>query len=385
MRPWLTPLAAWIALLTFFSPQAALADENDILSREQTRYEEARAREIKVLDSLDRLERQLGELELGLEDTGLKLRAVSRQLKAKERESARLDKQIKATRARLKARLAAIYRLRGRGLAELMLSANSVSEVARRYKYLGAILDHDTGVIEEYNELLAQAQAQARAIARTRAELAGLEARMREQEKGVRATRAAATELLIKVHREKEYYLAMVKAQREARERLVKEVFVSSGRVEREPTEDPKGGPAGGDRPKFADFEAEKGRLPMPVDGRIVDHFGQNPRRFGTYTTHQGVTIKADAGEAVRAVLPGRIIYVDWLRGYGEVVIIHHGQRYYTLTAGLTRVRVQTNDWVQARDVLGYVPSSGKNEEKSIYFEVRRASRALDPALWLVP
>ncbi|MEE9515893.1 MAG: peptidoglycan DD-metalloendopeptidase family protein, partial [Candidatus Adiutricales bacterium] len=119
-----------------------------------------------------------------------------------------------------------------------------------------------------------------------------------------------------------------------------------------------------------------------PVKGRVKDHFGRNPGLFGTYNTRQGVSIIARAGSPVRAVSAGKIIFADWLQGYGNVIIIDHGRRYYTLTAGLSHVIFEAGHMVDRGEALGVVPNAGKKNQRGIYLEIRLRGRALDPGPW---
>ncbi|MBW2092750.1 MAG: peptidoglycan DD-metalloendopeptidase family protein [Deltaproteobacteria bacterium] len=188
----------------------------------------------------------------------------------------------------------------------------------------------------------------------------------------------------MKVHRRKQTYLALIQAQEAARERLVKEVIINPDKVVSTESSTPISTSGANTRPRqWPDFALHKGRLPRPVKGRITDHFGRNPGLFGTYRTRQGISILARSGSAVRAVLAGEVIFADWLKGYGNVIIIDHGQRYYTLTAGVTRMKVKVGQWVNQGDFLGVVPDGGKKKKKGIYLEIRYRGKALDPGMWL--
>ena len=89
------------------------------------------------------------------------------------------------------------------------------------------------------------------------------------------------------------------------------------------------------------------------------------------------------AGDDVRAVMPGEVLYIGWMKGYGNIIILNHGRRYYTLTGGLSGIRYKTGDWVKRGDILGLAPKSGEGEKKEIYFEIRHGGQALNPAGWL--
>lgn len=122
-----------------------------------------------------------------------------------------------------------------------------------------------------------------------------------------------------------------------------------------------------------------KGKLPMPVNGRVRHAYGQ-PRTAGMHW--QGWLIQADTGSEVRAVAYGRVAFSDWLRGYGLLLIIDHGDGFMTLYGNNESLLFDVGDWVEPGTVVSTVganPLSGDG----LYFEVRRNGKALDPAAWL--
>jgi septal ring factor EnvC (AmiA/AmiB activator) len=122
-----------------------------------------------------------------------------------------------------------------------------------------------------------------------------------------------------------------------------------------------------------------KGRLPKPVEGPVIHAFGQS-RTAGMHW--QGWLIKADSGTEVKAVAYGRVAYSDWLRGYGLLMIIDHGDGFMSLYGQNESLRYDVGDWVEGGGVISTVgtdPEGGTG----LYFEIREDGKALDPAAWL--
>jgi septal ring factor EnvC (AmiA/AmiB activator) len=131
-------------------------------------------------------------------------------------------------------------------------------------------------------------------------------------------------------------------------------------------------------------FSGNKGRLPWPALGPVDVAFGQQiEREFGTVTTQNGYDIRAPAGTRVQAVFAGRVVYADWLRGYGRLVIIDHGEGYHTLYAHLGTAVVQRGDAVAQGTEIGTVGDTGSLRGTFLYFEIRDKSVPVDPKLWL--
>jgi septal ring factor EnvC (AmiA/AmiB activator) len=127
-------------------------------------------------------------------------------------------------------------------------------------------------------------------------------------------------------------------------------------------------------------FKQRKGVMPWPVKGSVEHRFG-DPRQGSI--SWEGLRILAKAGTDVRAVHYGRVVYADWLRGQGMLVILDHGDGYMSLYAHNDVLLHSQGEWVQAGDSIARVGNSGGEKEAGLYFEIRQAGRTVDPATWL--
>jgi septal ring factor EnvC (AmiA/AmiB activator) len=118
----------------------------------------------------------------------------------------------------------------------------------------------------------------------------------------------------------------------------------------------------------------------LPFPGKIVNN---RERTNLALAKAKGVVIQADADSAVRAVFRGEVAYSGHLKGYGEVIIVNHGGRYFTVSAHLSKREKAKGDPVQGGDILGWVNENGAGNGASMYFEVRKADRKLNPRAWL--
>jgi len=125
-------------------------------------------------------------------------------------------------------------------------------------------------------------------------------------------------------------------------------------------------------------FAELQGQLPWPVQGAIVERFGS--RRFET--TWDGTVIGASEGADIRAVAAGRVVYADWLRGYGLMIIVDHGKGYMSLYAFNQSLRKSVGDYVRAGEALASVGRSGGRSQAALYFGIRNKGRAVDPEKW---
>lgn len=352
-------------------------------SAETEELKSIQSAELEILKELDGLERKVERLETRLVD----IKAEGSRLRESLKEEKEQINILEANQARqtdsLYRRLRAIYRLREGGIIQVLINSNSIDDLVHKYKYLAVIIDRDVSALKAFSDRKQQIR---NGMDRIRLEEEGLRklySELEDERKKLDQARSSKTALLMKVHQRKETYLAMIRTREESREKLIKEVIVYPRPDSQSRPSPPAAVKESAPEVKtWPDFALLKGKLPLPVKGRVKDRFGRNPGLFGTYNTRHGVSIIARAGSPVRAVSSGKIIFADWLQGYGNVIIIDHGRRYYTLTAGLSQVKFEAGHIVDRGEVLGVVPNAGKKNQRGIYLEIRLRGRALDPGPW---
>ena len=128
-------------------------------------------------------------------------------------------------------------------------------------------------------------------------------------------------------------------------------------------------------------FALLKGHLHLPLLGELANRFG-SPRSDTGLTWH-GVYIKSDEGQPVKAVAPGQVVYADWLRGFGNLIIIDHGAGYMSLYGGAQALLAGVGHEVKMGDTIATSGRSGSNPQTGIYFELRYQSKPFDPLSWV--
>jgi len=129
------------------------------------------------------------------------------------------------------------------------------------------------------------------------------------------------------------------------------------------------------------DFYSLKGQLPWPVKGRLVNKFG-SARAESAESVWDGVLIDAGEGTEIRAVTGGKVVFSDWLRGYGLLIIVDHGKGYMTLYAFNQSLYKQAGEWVNAGEVVASVGQSGGRSHSGLYFGIRNKGKPVDPLEW---
>ena len=128
------------------------------------------------------------------------------------------------------------------------------------------------------------------------------------------------------------------------------------------------------------DFAKLRGKLRMPVKGELVASFGSK-RNDGP--SWKGLFIKAGEGTDVKAAADGVVIFADWMRGFGNLLIIDHGSQYMTIYGNNQSLLKRPGDKVKIGEVVAAAGNSGGNEHSGLYFEMRHQGRAIDPLVWI--
>lgn len=128
-------------------------------------------------------------------------------------------------------------------------------------------------------------------------------------------------------------------------------------------------------------FQQLKGRLNLPIKGELINRFGSP--RTDSGLTWKGLFILSPGGQDVKAIAAGQVVYADWLRGFGNLIILDHGAGYMSLYGNNETLYKQVGDYVHGGDTIAAVGNSGGNIESGLYFEMRHQGKPFDPLSWV--
>lgn len=367
---------------TLQSEQKKLQQTQKRLKEEREKAAEARARETSLLAELEQIERRLAEKQAEVARLDKRIRRAQADIVALRSEIGKLEGQRSGQEEALARRLRAMYRVHAQGGAlPVILSGDDPVTRATAVRHLTSLAALDARLIREYrgtSEKLADRKGREEARQR---ELAGLFADAQREQAEVDREAAKRRTLLAKVRDERAYHERMVGELTEASRRLeafIRELQAKQRKLAKVPP------PKGAVEPPGVGFGTLRGRLPWPTDGRIVTAFGaQVHPRFGTRTFRNGVDIEAAEGKDVAAVYAGHVIYTGWFKGYGNLIILDHGNEYYTLYAHIAEIEAKEGDDVRQGQRIGTVGDTGSLAGPRLYFEVRYQGKPQDPVEWL--
>ncbi|UCE86148.1 MAG: peptidoglycan DD-metalloendopeptidase family protein [Deltaproteobacteria bacterium] len=287
---------------------------------------------------------------------------------------------VRSRRARLakamSQRAVALYKTGETGPLQILFSSNSLRDLLERIRGLRTLLAHDQQLLTRFRSdtvALEAAQVEMRETSAERDRALRLaQARAREVER----ERAAKSELLDSVREDRARERAVLN-ELEAAALALEETLANLRSASLAPS-----GPR-----RTSAFSSLRGSLALPVSGsRITRGFGRVlDAQFRTATFRKGVDFEASIGEPVRAVAAGDVRFAGWFRGYGKMLILDHGDEYFTVSAHLGEVYVDVGDSVQAGEPIGAVGDTGSLSGPLLYFEIRRGGEPLDPSEWLRP
>ncbi len=255
------------------------------------------------------------------------------------------------------------------------LSGEDPASIGRRLRYAGYVSRAAAALLAGYRAAIAEAAQLAREAQSRRDRLRAIAEAARAQRDTVLAERRERRRVFERVASEIRAARKQIKVLRadEARlSRLVENLGrVIYGRVEKVP--EPGGGPGR--------FSALRGSLRLPVAGELIGRFGAP--RGATGLEAKGVFIRAPQGQPVRAVAAGQVVYSDWMRGFGNLLIVDHGDAYLSIYANNDSVLKRVGDAVAKGETIATTGASGGNEESGLYFELRHLGKAFDPLRWV--
>ena len=325
------------------------------------------SKEKGILGEIERLEREVVIHKRSVNELSSRIKEISCEIKGGQKRVQRLNESSSAAKTYLKKRLVAFYKFGRPGYVWLLANSDTLQEFQKTIKYMKTIMAQDRQVLDSLDRQMRQGESELSRLKENVAKVAEL--------KKVKNSRMALLGkyiekkvfLLMKTHREKEFYAKAVKELKEATRALSETMMHLETRKKKSMAPE--------------SFAKMKGKLPLPLKGKIlrdVKQFGFNP-----FMHRRGIYITGSPGEAVRSVFPGRIDYSGWFKGYGQLLIIDHGHHYFTVFAHLEEIAKKKGEAVSGGEVIGVVGDPGWQVGPGVYFEIRKGGNHLDSKRWL--
>ena len=266
---------------------------------------------------------------------------------------------------------------------EKLLDAKSWRQAVYRAKYIKIISEHDRSLADEIRRNLVEIEAKQTVLERELTDIRKIDIEKLSRKKWLEQRRRVRNKELGNLKRDRQKMSVALNQRKKAAQqmesiisRLERERVARIAELERRRKEMELLG--------SVPFKELKGKLPWPIEGKVISRFGtyQNPN-LKTVTENTGIDIHGSEGTEVRSIYDGIVTTVTYIRGYGNTVILDHGDGFYSVYTHVMDVEVEENSYVNARDIIAHVGDSGSLEGTKLHFEIWGNKDKLNPELWL--
>jgi septal ring factor EnvC (AmiA/AmiB activator) len=333
------------------------------------------AAEQKIADTLDAIDLNVETTRKAAASVRSQLDVVSHTIADTQAAIGRLNGRIRSQEQHVARGLVTLYKLGNLGPMPLLLSANSILDMVFRKNALERILVHDqvirqAWVADRAREKLALERMQA-----LKREKLDLDMAYARQIQTLNRDRARKVAILAEVRDKRSLTLALIGSLQQSARQLDATIGQLEASRPAETAEKKISGKS---------FTLSKGLLKMPVNGTVVATFGPyRDSQLKINSFRSGIDIRAKKGTPIRAVFSGRTIFASWFKGYGNLLIIDHGDSYYSVYAHAQELFKKKGDPVKAGEVIATVGDTGSLDGAKLYFELRRHGKPLDPMQWI--
>ena len=355
-----------------FTPHDEYKKIQKEIKAQKQKLEDVKRRESSVLAEMEHTSKQLKATESELNKYKNKLMNTELRIAQVETEISQNKIKIERHREWLKRKLRTIHRYgHNSDVVMLFLGADDISQLIRSGKYLQYITVYEHKVLNSYKGTLEDLTEKENQLMALKKELITNREKVKDEEKSLEEKKKNKEMLLTSVKKEKSSRARMLKEMEDASKKLL-EIIRESEKTEKGESFFGKG------------FPGLKGKLPWPVEGRVVIPYGsQKDPQFNTPIFRSGTYIQSNENSYAKAVSNGKVVFAEWFKGYGQLVIVNHGEGYHTLYGSLSEIFTKVGDIIKGKQVVGRVGNSGIVNSPGLYFEVRYKGKPLDPLQWL--
>lgn len=351
----------------------------------------------KVSSELAKIDASLREKEASLNSLSRELTLVEARLARTLGEIELVRKDAEARRALIQKRLVAAYKSGDVGTVRIFFSSESFPQMQENLRYTRALLENDRKLVAAYNERIEKLKALKRNLESDASRKEKLKGSIVSRKHEIEEEKTKKASILVQVREDKKNYQASLR-ELEANSRRLQSIVQrleaasrkSYAQKVRKPTRKPTAKDSGrveaAPQPPVSasGFASQKGRLSLPSQGRVVGSFGRHKHpEFNSYTVSNGISIAVPNGADVRSVYDGKVVFAEYFKGYGNMVIVDHGGGFFSVYAHNSRLLKRTGASVSRNEVIASAGDVDSSMGPMLYFEIRYQGRPIDPAPWV--
>ena len=348
---------------------------NREIQKGKTEVEKIARKENKVINRLNETELKLNTYRNRAAAIQMEVEGLERSITALSEKCRLLQDSIELNEAYVAKRMVALYKMSRLGRAQFLISAETMVDLLQRKTALERILASDERV---RSKLLGKQTKLNKLLAELESHKSEKNARIKEHQRQIKLMsqeRQIRAKLLADIRSQKALELAAIESLGLSAKKLDQKIeslrkILDASKQEKNISQPP--------------FSTQKGLLIMPVRGKIVSLFGPfRNRKFNVHNFRSGIGIQTEMGEPVKAVYGGRILYSNWFKGYGNMIIIDHGDNFYTVYAHLDETFKFKDEIVDTGEVIATAGDTNSLIGPNLHFEIRHHGKPLNPIKWL--
>jgi septal ring factor EnvC (AmiA/AmiB activator) len=279
-----------------------------------------------------------------------------------------VESQLEKQKQIVRDRLRMIYQEGDLFLVKVLFSADSYSDLLQRLKYMEMIMSYDSRNFKDYALRLDQLNREKRKLEEGRQSLQELEQAALKKVEELNKEKETKSRFLKKIMGQQVYLI-------QTRKELMKASYNLNDLISKLEEKRILGQKIG--------LDDVKGRLNWPASGKLLNRFGKKrDKKLGAFIVNNGVSLKVTKGTPVKSIFHGKVLYTGFLEGYGNLIIVGHGNNYHSLYGHLDKIKVSKGDLVKEGELLGKSGDSGSLEGETLYFELRHQGKPIEPMKW---
>ena len=388
--PFITGLSLILLVLLSVHPGegANSSSIKDEISQERLRLQQLNQKIAETNKKASRIKKEHGSVLKNIEKLDRRLfrqkkerNRINEQIKEKDQELAALSitisdlsKNVRTHRDAISARLRLLYMEGRTGYLKPLFAAKTFADASQRMDYISWIAQREHQLVRQFQHDLVSLERLNEEQINAREELRHLQEETRHTIKEISWLKRKKRTVLVSLSKKKDTHKRTVEDLKRSAEQvdsilkaLDQRFQLTQSRLRKRP----------GKLPSLGSFL-------WPVKGKIVSFFGrQKHPTFDTYINKKGIEIQAREGSPIQSVSSGTVVYADWLKGYGLVVIVDHTNGFYSLYAHASKLLVAEGNSITTGQIIGETGETGVTEKDALYFELRKGTTPIDPLKWL--
>ncbi|SNB45287.1 murein hydrolase activator EnvC [Geobacter sp. DSM 9736] len=357
------------------------------IKEKKTQLSKTKKVETKVSGELQQIEKNLREKEENLSSLNRDLKGVETGLDRTRKEIDVVQQEAQHKEVEIRQRVVSIYKAGEFGALRMFFSSESFPQVTENLRYMNSVLQNDRKLFDDYNAKISRLKGLKQTLEIDIARKEKIKTSIVAKKQEIEVEKKRKADYLLKIREEKKGHLASLRELEGNAKRLqsmVERLEARSRKSYSRKPDQPKR-QYGQSLPPTPDrgFASQKGRLAMPVKGEVVATFGRHKHpEFNSYTVSNGISIAAPAGTVIRPVYDGQVVFADYFKGYGNLLIIDHGGGFFSLYGHASKILKKAGSMVSRQDAVATVGDVDSARGPVLYFEIRQQGRPVDPLPW---